>query len=251
MVLISDVFPPYSLDVLQLPREELAGYLLRYLWRFEMDSGKPFTKANLIQKEHLTDYVPDEVGLGGLIEMSRRLAEAWSWLESQVYIAEDPNFGMGGSGAGFFITDAGRDFAQRPPGETFFHAETLLPVGSLHPVLEKEARPEFIRGAFDKAIFGAMRAVEIHVREQSKLGPEIIGIDLMRKAFEPNAGPLTDEDLPLGERKAVGHLFAGAIGAFRNPTGHRQVNIADPVEAANIIRLADALLRIVFRASSS
>jgi len=44
-------------------------------------------------------------------------------------------------------------------------------------------------------------------------------------------GPLTDEGPPVSEREAVGALFAGDIGSYRNPASHRTVEISDPVEA--------------------
>jgi len=42
-------------------------------------------------------------------------------------------------------------------------------------------------------------------------------------------------------------LFRGAIGTFKNPSSHRAVNYDDPVLAAEVVLLADLLMRLLDR----
>ncbi|MGW0949251.1 TIGR02391 family protein [Streptomyces sp. NPDC002623] len=70
----------------------------------------------------------------------------------------------------------------------------------------------------------------------------------MRQEFKPDGGVLTDTGAHPGEQTAVMELFTGAIGAFKNLTSHRTVTLEDPMEAAEIIQVADFLLRILRRA---
>ena len=73
----------------------------------------------------------------------------------------------------------------------------------------------------------------------------MLGTDLMRAAFHPENGPLTDKSLPFSEREALSFLVAGAIGSYKNPTSHRTVVISDATEAGEMLSLASHLLRIV------
>lgn len=71
-----------------------------------------------------------------------------------------------------------------------------------------------------------------------------IGVGLMRAAFHPSNGPLSDRSFDEGERDARMNLFVGAIGSYKNPQSHRDVNLDSPREAIEIIMLANHL-RIV------
>ena len=111
--------------------------------------------------------------------------------------------------------------------------------------LEGKIRPIFLLGDYETAAFKAMKEVEVRVRELSGLSNDLIGVTLMRQAFQPNGGPLADATHEGGERQARSDLFAGALGSFKNPTSHRTVAYNDPTEASEVILLADLLMRIL------
>jgi hypothetical protein len=56
---------------------------------------------------------------------------------------------------------------------------------------------------------------------------------------------LTDTNVDEVEQVARMEFFSGAIGSYKNPRSHRHVALDDPDEAAEIIMLANHLLRIV------
>lgn len=104
----------------------------------------------------------------------------------------------------------------------------------------------FESGDYDTAVFKAMKAVEVAVRAAAELSDGVHGVQVMHAAFK-SGGPLAVTAEMTSETEAFHQLFAGAYGAFRHPSAHRTVSYESATEAANILHLADLLLRIVDR----
>jgi len=169
------------------------------------------------------------------------IAEAWAWLQAQGLLVDAP--GMNG-GNGFRVLSRRARTFENEAEFANYAVSRMLPREALHPRIAQTVWLAFMRSEFDVAVFQAMKAVEVAVREAAAL-PGELGVRLMRQAFHPKTGPLTDMEAEEGEREALAALFAGAIGSFKNPHSHRDVQLADPRAAVEIIMLANHLLRIV------
>jgi uncharacterized protein (TIGR02391 family) len=122
----------------------------------------------------------------------------------------------------------------------------FLRASRLHPLVEAEARPQFLIGKPEQGVFASMKAVEVRVRRLAGLGEDVVGVDLVNKAFGPG-GPLTDTSAVKGEQDGTRMLFAGACAVLRNPAGHRQDYYADLSEAAEAVQTASLLMRLLDR----
>jgi len=174
-------------------------------------------------------------------EINQALAEAWAWLQTQGLLVADMENGQHGWR---HLSRRARAMESEADFKSFKLAN-LLPKEILHPKIADPVWRAFMRGEFDVAAFQAMKAVEVSVRAASGLGDNLIGVKLMREAFAPDAGSLTDMNTEGGERVGRMELFAGAIASYKNPHSHRDVNLDNPSEAIEIILLANHLLRIV------
>jgi uncharacterized protein (TIGR02391 family) len=174
-------------------------------------------------------------------EIRQAILEAWAWLEGQALLIQDPQFHGGEMRV---LSRRARRMAQEPNTQHAFTGHRL-PKDTLHPRIREDVWALYHRGKYDTAVFEAMKAVEIAVRDAAALKATDIGAPLMRKAFDVSGGKLTDATAVPAERQALSDLFAGAIGIYKNPHSHRNVELDDPDEAAEIILLANHLLRIV------
>ncbi|WP_130283926.1 TIGR02391 family protein [Microcella alkaliphila] len=224
-------------DVRSLPLPDLSLSLLRSL-------GAEPNFNNLIQgfkRRGGSDQPPPDLEV-----MLARLSDAWAWLEAHALVGRSPKNPQGSNWSR--VTSMGRALLEDPDAISKVWANDRLS-GALHPALSS-ARSNFALGDYETASFAAMKAVEVEVRRVSGLSNELLGVALMRKAFNPKDGPLRDPEAEGGEQQAIADLFAGAIGAYKNPASHRTVQFDDAVEAAEVIQLADLLLRVVQRAHS-
>ncbi|MYC40204.1 MAG: TIGR02391 family protein [Candidatus Dadabacteria bacterium] len=133
-----------------------------------------------------------------------------------------------------------------PYGDTSTETPKVLEAKLIpnHPILQQKVLPIFFQGDYDTAVFQAFKQVEIAVREAGGYEATDYGTDLMRKAFHVDRGKLTDLNQPPTERQARSDLFAGGIGAYKNPSSHRNAEFTAE-EAVEVIILAGHLLRIV------
>jgi uncharacterized protein (TIGR02391 family) len=176
-----------------------------------------------------------------------RLGEAYDWLVYHGLVATDPEK----HGEWAYVTERGR--RARFEGDAALkriRAEARLDV-DLHPSLAMKVRRQYLLGDWEIAAFAAFKEVEVRVRALAGVGPAEIGVPLMRQAFSAKSGALTDPAVDAGEQVATMELFAGAVGLFKNPISHRPVNYDDATEAAEIILLADLLMRLLDRVEDS
>ena len=169
------------------------------------------------------------------------LTEAYAWLEAQGLIVPAPD--INGSNGWRILSRRAKRFESEAEFSRYA-VSRLLPKEVLHPMISEKVWMAFMRSEFDVAVFQSMKAVEVSVRDAAGFGNDLIGVPLMRKAFSPDKGPLSDMSAEAGERVARMELFAGAIGSYKNPQSHRDVDLNDPAEAVEIILLANHLLRL-------
>ena len=174
-------------------------------------------------------------------QVTALLGEAWEKLRRDGFIM--PAADQNGRNGYMVLTRDGASISSKEDFERF-HVARAFPKSLLHPSIADKVYSYLMRGELDEAVFAAFKAVEIAVRTAGKYGATDIGVPLMRRAFDPKNGPLSDQNQTEAEREALCNLFAGAIGSYKNPHSHRTVALTEPREAQQQV-MATHLLSIV------
>lgn len=224
---------------LGLPPEELAAVVLRVAYANRQASGLVHPQAVRQQLRGTSDHAGFSSNID---EAELAFDEAWSWLIVQGILISPADIN-GNSGwvrlsrRGQTILDANA-FRSYAAGVGFRQS-------FLHPIIAEDVWFDLARGDHETAVFKSFRAVEIAVRDAGGFKAKDIGADLMKDAFKPVVGPLTDTTMPISEQEAMAALFTAAIKYFKNPHSHRYSPIEERKAAQEIATFASHLLRIV------
>ncbi|MCP3904511.1 MAG: TIGR02391 family protein [Planctomycetes bacterium] len=214
-----------------LAPEELAGYLLADIIRWEDEPGR----GDPNKHNYLVGISPDKKS-----DIGKAILEAWAYLEHERLIAS-----VGGDWV--FVTRRGREVGDATGVAEY--QKIQYPRGQFHAAIEHRTWKHFIPGDHDIAVKEAFREVEIRIRKAAALPKDYVGAELVKAAFAPDGGKLTDTEIPSAERTGLFNLFLGGFLFLRNPAGHRDVEYEDPTEALEAFALASMLARIVDRAA--
>lgn len=120
----------------------------------------------------------------------------------------------------------------------------ITPKSYVHPKIIDKCFLLFQSGEFESAVFQAFKMIEVTIRELIDGIPEDIGVKLIRKAFHPINGQLTDYQLPKVEREAFANYLAGAFALYKNPSSHREVKLEASEALERLVVASDLLKKI-------
>jgi uncharacterized protein (TIGR02391 family) len=227
-------------DLLSLTPSQRDGILLKCVAQ-RANSTDPMATKYVFEEEIVGLYpVGIKASYPKSIAANDALMESWQRLLSVGLIMQAP----GQAARMMTLTSKGREAAD----SVIFEEITVrqrLSRDMLHHDIQGSVYDSFANGSYDTAVRDAFVQVEISVRDAANLPANLIGVRLMREAFNPTSGTLTNMALPISERERLADLFVGAIGFFKNPLSHRKVGNTDPAPVIEELMFASRLLRLV------
>ena len=240
---------PDADSLLSLEPEELAGPLLVSLENSQNINPESVISFDFMSRsfERMPREIRQKYPREHADEILFRLMEAWQWLENEGLIAPRPTSlsreRVVDAPIKYFVTRRGQKIEASEDLAAYRKAK-LLPKDQLHPIIAEQVWSKFLLGDYRIAVLHAFIEVEIAVRKVGEYAETDYGVNLMREAFNAEKGNLTDPDQPKAEKEAISNLFSGALGSYKNPFSHRDVDVTAE-EAVEMIILASHLLRIV------
>jgi uncharacterized protein (TIGR02391 family) len=174
--------------------------------------------------------------------LDRNFRRAFDALEKNDLIEPAP--GANGYHGFIVLTPEGKQIADRPVDFERVRIRARLVPEMLHPKLRGKPYSDFANDEPTSAIQEAYKIVEIEVANATRT-TNAFGVNLMLQAFDHTNGLLTDLSETEPTRKALGRLFAGAMGRFRNSSTHTHRTFPDLHEAIEELMVASRLLRFL------
>lgn len=143
----------------------------------------------------------------------------------------------------FFPTKVGFRFPEREFRKVV-EKYALMPETYVHHVIVKKCFSLLSSGEFDSAVIQAFKAIETTTREKIGAPIDMFGERLLKKAFNPDDGALTNHTLPKSERFAFLNYITGAFSFYRNSSSHRNVDL-DFISTFDKIVVASDLLKAI------
>lgn len=235
---------PETKNLLAVSKEILGLVLLKELHEYDQKRQKcdVLPSIGLIKYNSAIDL---NSPLNTLLkeEVEEKIRSAWKYLEYQNYITLDPSQRGKDIYTDYIkLTKEGIDAANNTDNSSFGEFNKFS-WEHLHPLIKDKVKKHFQNKHYENAVSDSFKAVEIHVRKACAFGDETFGVDLMRKAFafDKTCGPLVSQNSTEDSNGSPSHLFAGALGLYRNPVNHWHI-VLNPLITFHQITLASLLL---------
>ncbi len=110
----------------------------------------------------------------------------------------------------YFPTKVGFRFPERE-FRRVIEKYALMPESYVHPIIVEKCFSLLNSGEFDSAVIQAFKAIETTTREKIGAPADMFGERLLKKAFNPDSGVLTNQSLPKSEKCAFLNYITGAF----------------------------------------